>query len=54
MKGRNKFHPQAEKYNLQAAVEVGGMMAKFGLGYHPGVIRYLKEVGAWKLELEAK
>lgn len=54
VKERDKFHPQAEKYNLQAAVEVGGMMAQFGLGYHPGVIRYLKEIGVWKPELEVK
>jgi TRAP transporter TAXI family solute receptor len=54
VKERNKFHPQAEKYSLQAAVEVGSMLAKLGLGYHPGVIRYLKEVGAWKPELEVK
>jgi TRAP transporter TAXI family solute receptor len=51
---RNKFHPQAARYNLQALVEVGQMLTKQGLPYHPGVVRYLKEVGAWKPDLEVK
>ena len=54
MKERNKFHPQAEKYNLQAMAEVGQLLTRQGLPYHPGVVRYLKEVGAWRPELEVK
>jgi TRAP transporter TAXI family solute receptor len=50
---RNKFHPQAEKYDLRSMVEIGKVLTKRGLPYHPGVVRYLKEIGAWNPELEA-
>ncbi len=54
VKERNRFHPQAEKYSLEAMVEVGKLLTRQGLPYHPGAVRYLKEVGAWKAELEVK
>lgn len=51
---RNKFHPQAQKYDLASMVEVGKLLTRQGVPYHPGVVRYLKEVGLWKPELEVK
>jgi TRAP-type uncharacterized transport system substrate-binding protein len=35
-------------------VEVGKMLTKQGFPYHPGVVRYLKEAGVWKPDLEVK
>ena len=54
MKDRNKFHPQTERYSLEAMVEVGKMLTKQGFPYNPGVVRYLKEAGVWKPDLEVK
>ena len=51
---RNKFHPQAQKYDLASMVEVGKLLTAQGVPYHPGVVRYLKEIGAWRPELEVK
>ncbi len=54
VKERNQFHPQAQRYTLEAMVEVGKIYTGQDLAYHSGVIKYLKEVGAWKPELEVK
>lgn len=51
---RNKFHPQASKYNLEGMVEVGKRLTQYGLPYHSGTVKYLKERGAWIPELEVK
>jgi uncharacterized protein len=51
---RNAVHPQAKKFTINAMVEVGSILTKKGLPFHSGVVKYLKEVGAWKPELEVK
>lgn len=51
---RNLIHPVAKKYTVQGMVDVGSVLTKKGLAFHPGVVRYLKEVGAWKPELEVQ
>lgn len=51
---RNTFHVQAEKFNLDATVGIGAEIAKLGIPFHPGAVRYLKETGRWSPKLEVR
>ncbi len=43
-------HPVMPFWNLKKAVNIKSML----LPYHPGVIKYLKEIGLWDKEMEKK
>ncbi len=51
---RNAFHPQAKNWNMDATLTIGAELAKFGVTFHPGVKKYLQEIGKWSAELEPK
>ena len=53
-KERNRIHPQAKNYSLKAVMELGPKLTKEGFPFHPGVTKYLKEIGAWKPEFDVK
>ena len=49
---RNVFHPMAKRYALEATLDFAERFAKKGIALHPGTVKYLKEIGAWKPEFE--
>ena len=51
---RNLTHPAAKKFTLKAMADVGLVLTKKGLPFHPGVVKYLKEVGVWESNLEVQ
>lgn len=51
---RDKIHPLIAKYTMEATLEYGAEIAKLGVPFHPGVKKYLKEIGKWNPDLEVK
>lgn len=51
---RNTVHPTIKKYTIEATLEYGAEVAKLGIPFHPGVKKYLMEIGKWNPKLEAK
>lgn len=51
---RNLIHRAVKKWTLEATVELGAGVSKLGLPFHPGVEKYLKEIGKWTSELAVK
>lgn len=51
---RNAIHPQAKGWTVEATVDMGARQAEAGIPFHPGVVRYLKEVGKWRPALDVK
>lgn len=51
---RNAIHPQAKGWTIEATVEMGQLQSEMGVPFHPGVIKYLKEIGKWSANLEVK
>jgi hypothetical protein len=51
---RNMIHPQAKGWTIEATIEMGERQAAVGVPFHPGVKKYLMEIGKWSSKLEAK
>jgi hypothetical protein len=51
---RNTVHPMIERYTIEATVTYGQDISRLGVPFHPGVKRYLKEIGKWNENLETK
>ena len=54
IKERDAAHPQAKTYTFEATIDFGEKVSASGIPFHPGVIKYLKEVGKWTPKLESK
>ena len=51
---RDAAHPQAKTYTIEATIDFGQKVSGAGIPFHPGVIKYLKEIGKWSPNLEVK
>ena len=51
---RNVFHPKVKTYSVEATLDFGATIAKAGIPFHPGVKKYLQEIGKWSQALEVK
>ena len=54
-KDRDAIHPKTVSYDIPATLDFGAKIFKScGIPFHPGVKKYLKEIGKWSKELESK
>lgn len=51
---RFSIHPGAKKFAIEDLLETGAAQAEMGIPFHPGVEKYLKEIGKWSPKLEVK
>lgn len=54
VKERDAAHPQAKTYTIDATLDFGEKVSASGIPFHPGVVKYLKEIGKWNPKLETK
>ena len=51
---RAAVHPGAKEFSVDDLVETGTAQAEMGIPFHPGVVKYLKEIKRWNPQMEVK